>query len=516
MILGHAEYICCMFIRKNKNRSGSISIQIVQKQGRKNKILKSVGIAHTERELKLLQVIAKNEIIKLQGLQSLFIEEEDIIVDSFVDSLNNDQLQIVGPQLILGPVYNSIGYFQEQYDKYFKHLVLSRLVYPGSKLKTIKYLKRHFNIDVSVSTIYRYLDELDTSKRDNIKQITFEHTSKVLQGKVGVVFYDMTTLYFEASDEDDLRKIGYSKDGKHQHPQIMLGLLVGRNGYPLGYEIFEGNKSETKTLIPVLKTIQKRFKIKKPIVVADCALLSNINTQALQKEGYKYIIGGKIKNESQEIKDKILNLNVDQTTPKEINNQHGRLIVSYSSKRAKKDNFNRQRGLKRLEAKVKTGKLKKESINNRGYNKYLVLEGEMHIKIDYSKFEADQVWDGLKGYSTNTRLKRKKVIEVYGNLWMIEKAFRISKTDLKIRPIYHRVADRIEAHICICFAAYAVYKEFERQLQQNKMQISPEKAIEITKDIQQLTYQLPKSRKIKTKILKLNEEQEKLLKITKS
>lgn len=505
-----------MFIRKNMNRSGSISVQIAQKHGRKNKILKTVGIAHTERELKLLIIIAKNEMIKLQGLQTLFIEEEDLIVDSFVDCLSNNQLQIIGPQLILGTIYDSIGYVQESDDKYFKHLVLSRLVYPGSKLKTIQYLQRHYNLYVSVHTLYRYLDELDASKRDNIQQITFEHTSKVLHGKIGVVFYDMTTLYFEASYEDDLRKIGYSKDGKHQHPQIMLGLLVGKNGYPLGYEIFEGNKSETKTLIPVLKAIQKRFRIKKPIVVADCALLSNKNIQALEKEGYKYIIGGKIKNECQEIKDQILCLDVDQTSPKEIKNQHGRLIVSYSSKRAKKDKFNRKKGLKRLEVKVKSGKLKKESINNRGYNKYLILEGEMHIKIDYLKFEADQVWDGLKGYSTNTIMKKEKIIDVYSNLWMIEKAFRISKTDLKIRPIYHRIADRIEAHICICFAAYAVYKELERKLQQNKMQISPEKAIDLIKDMQQLTYQLPISKEIKSKILNLNEDQEKLLKIAKS
>lgn len=502
-----------MFIRKNRNRSGSISVQIVQKHGRQNKILKNVGIAQTERDLKLLLIIAKDKMTKMQGLQSLFVEEEDLIIESFVDGLDNNQLQIIGPQLILGAIYNSIGFPLEQDDKYFKHLVLSRLVYPGSKLKTTKYLKRHYNLDVSVHTLYLYLDELDASKRENIQHITFNHTSKVLRGKIGVIFYDMTTLYFEASDEDDLRKIGYSKDGKHQHPQIMLGLLVGRNGYPLSYEIFEGNKSETKTLIPVLKAFEGRFKIKKPIVVADCALLSKKNILALKTEGYKYIIGGKIKNEPQEIKDQILCLDVNKKSPKEIKNQHGRLIVSFSSKRAKKDKFNRQRGLKRLEAKIKSGKMKKENLNNRGYNKYLVLEGEMQVKIDYSKFNADQVWDGLKGYSTNTRISKEKVIETYSNLWLIEKAFRISKTDLRIRPIYHRITDRIEAHICICFAAYSVYKELERRLYQYKMPITPEKAIDLVKDIQQLTYQLPKSKKIKTKIFNLDEIQQKLLEV---
>jgi len=500
-----------MFIRKNRNRSGSISIQIAQKVGRKNKILKTIGTAHTEREEQLLVTIAHNEMEQLQGLQSLFVEQEDIIIESFVNSLYNDQLQIVGPQLILGFLYNKIGLPPIESDKFFKHLVIARLVYPGSKLKTNQYLQRHHNIEVSTQTVYRYLDELDQAKQDEFQRTIFNRTKTVLKGNIGVVFYDMTTLYFEASDEDDMRKIGYSKDGKHQHPQIMLGLLVGKNGYPISYHIFQGNTSETKTLIPVLESFQSKFNIKKPIIVADCALLSDKNIQILVENGYQYIIGGKVKNEAQEIKQKILSLNIEANEPVEIQNKYGRLIVSYSEKRAKKDAFNRKRGLSRLEKKVKTGKLNKESINNRGYNKYLVLEGDMNIMIDYEKFEADQVWDGLKGYSTNTILEPNQIIETYRNLWIIEKAFRISKTDLKVRPIYHRVFDRIKAHISICFAAYAVYKELERKLAENQVRISPEKAIELTKDMQQLTYRLPKSKQLKTKLLNLSENQKKLV-----
>lgn len=514
--MGHAGYICLMFIRKNKNRSGTVSIQIVQKSGRKNKVVKTVGIAKTDREEQLLMVIAKNEIEKLQGLYSLFHEHDDLVIESFVDGLSNNQLQIVGPQLVLGGIYDRIRLPSEDVDKYFKHLVISRLVYPGSKLKTIKYLQRHYGLDVSIQTIYRYLDQLDTQRQHEIQQKVFEHTKKVLRGKIGVVFYDMTTLYFEASDEDDIRKIGYSKDGKHQHPQIMLGLLVGSNGYPIGYEIFQGNTSETKTLIPVLEVFQQRFGIDKPIVVADCALLSETNIQTLKRQGYKYILGGKIKNEAQQIQEKILQLDIEPDKPAEIQNKYGRLIISYSERRAKKDAFNRQRGLKRLETKVKSGKLKKENINNRGYNKYLVLEGDVKVKIDYDKFNADQAWDGLKGYSTNTGLTPNQVIENYNNLWFIEKAFRISKTDLKVRPVYHRVLDRIQAHICICFVAYAVYKELERELISAQIGFSAEKAIEMTKDMQQITYWLPKSKQLKNKLLNLNEDQTRLLQLVKS
>jgi transposase len=187
------------------------------------------------------------------------------------------------------------------------------------------------------------------------------------------------------------------------------------------------------------------------------------------------------------------------------------LIISYSSKRAYNDKKNRDKGLKRLEKRVASGKLNKDHINNRGYNKYLTLTGEIIVTIDYKKYNADSVWDGLKGYVTNTHLSRKDVITNYSQLWHVEKAFRISKTDLRIRPIYHRIKERIEAHICICFTAYALYKELERLLKLNNIELSPEKAIEQIKEIRQLRYTLPKSRQTKTKILGPTEIQKQLL-----
>jgi len=448
---------------------------------------------------------------RLQGLQPLFREHDDLVVDNFVNSIANDHLKIVGTELILGKIYRKIGFPDDGCPNYFKNLVLSRLVYPGSKLKTVDYFRQHLNTDVSVYTVYRFLDELNSQLKPTIEQISFEHTKKLLKGRIGVVFYDMTTLYFEASDEDDFRVTGFSKDGKHQHPQIMIGLLVSNHGYPIGYQVFEGNTSETKTLIPIIEAFQKRFDINKPIIVADAALLSKKNISALKEKGYKYILGARLKNESEDMKAKVLALKVEESRPKEVKSENGRLIVSFSSKRAHNDKKNRERGLKRLEKRVKSGKLTKEHINNRGYNKYLELSGEVNITIDYQKFEADGAWDGLKGYITDTHLSRKKVIGNYGQLWQIEKAFRISKTDLRIRPIYHRLKDRIEAHICICFTAYAIYKELERLLKKNQIELSAEKAIEQIKEIRQLWYVLPKSRQVKTKILKPTETQSLLL-----
>lgn len=490
-----------MFIRKNPNRSGSVSIQILAKINGRNKVIKTVGCAKTDREEKLLMLLANTELERLQGMQSLFVEQEDLVIDNFVESLSNDSLRIVGPELVLGKIYDKIGFPTAGCCKYFKNLVLCRLVYPGSKLKTVDYFKRHLNLDVSVYSIYRFLDELQSTYKAQIEQISFEHTKKILRGKIGVVFYDMTTLYFEASEEDDFRVTGFSKDGKHQQPQIMIGLLVSQQGYPIGYQIFEGNTSETKTLIPVLESFQEKFDFDKPAIIADAALLSQKNIDALEAGGYEYILGGRLKNETDSIKEKVLKLKVEEGNPKELPISNGRLVVTYSSKRARNDKKNRDKGLKRLEKKVISGKLSKKHINNRGYNRYLKLTGDINITIDYEKFNADTVWDGLKGYVTNTRLPKKQVVSNYAQLWHVEKAFRISKTDLRIRPIYHRIKNRIEAHICTCFTAYTIYKELERLLLKNNIDLSPEKAINEIKEIRQIQYVLPKSQKVKTKIL---------------
>ena len=321
----------------------------------------------------------------------------------------------------------------------------------------------------------------------------------------------MTTLYFEASDEDDLRKTGFSKDGKHTNPQILIGLLVGLGGYAIGYDIFEGNTYEGHTLIPFLESISRKFNLKKPVVVADSGLLSEKNTNALQKGKYKYIIGARLKNEPEEIQEKILSKEYKDGMCYVIRkDKNQRLIINYSEQRARKDYYNRKKGLSRLEKNLKSGKLTKSHINNRGYNKYLQLDGKVDIKIDYQKFEQDAQWDGLKGYLTNTKLKTDAILENYKNLFHIERAFRMSKTDLRIRPIYHRLRHRIEAHICISFAAYTVYKELERVLKEEKSSISLKTASEITHNMYQITYQLPESKHIKSTLLKMDPQQREL------
>ena len=502
-----------MFLRKLKNRSGSISIQIISKAHGKYKVIKTIGSGTSEQELEKLWFLGKQELERLSKQSNIFTSEQDTLVEQAMESLANASIRTVGPELIFGRIYESIG-FNKLEEELFRHLVIARLAFPLSKLKTVEYLYRYQGIHLNIDAVYRFLDKLNRQLKTKVEQIAFAHTQKVLNGHLSVVFYDMTTLYFEASDEDDLRKTGFSKDGKHQNPQIYLGLLVGKGGYAIGYDIFEGAIYEGHTLIPFLENITSRFNLGKPIIIADAGLLTKDNLKALEDEHYQYIIGARIKNEAEQIKQKILAKKWgDGKVAHMRKDDHTKLIVAYSQKRAAKDEHNRNRGLKRLEKQVKAGRLTKSKINNKGYNKYLKLQGKINIEIDYEKFETDKAWDGLKGYITNTRLSGKQVIENYNNLWHIEKAFRMSKTDLRIRPIYHRLRHRIEAHICIAFTAYSIYKELERTLYLERSTLSLKTAVELTKNMYQITYMLPKSRHTKSKLLKMDDQQAELYQI---
>jgi transposase len=499
-----------MFVRKKKNKSGRISVQIISKAGGKYKVVKTVGSSDNARAVENMFLQAHHLIPALTGQQVLGLEtESDKQIERFVDTLANTHIRVIGPELILGSLFDRIG-FNIFPDDLFRHLVISRLAYPGSKLKTIDYLQRYKNIFVSSDRIYRFLDELQSKYKERVEKISFEHTKNVLNGHITVIFYDMTTLYFEAEDEDDLRKIGFSKDGKFQQPQIMIGLLVGENGYPIGYDIFEGNIFEGHTFLPILETIGKKYDFPKPIVVADAGLLSKDNIEKLRVNGYTFIIGARVKNETEATKNEILEQagSLKDGTGIKIEQPGGaKLIVTCSLKRARKDKYNREKGLKKLRQQIRSGKLTKQHINNRGYNKFLTISGKVKITIDEKRIKADERWDGLKGYITNTKLSVDNVVKNYTQLWQVEKAFRISKTDLKIRPIYHRLKRRIEAHICIAFTAYAIYKELERLLNNHRAGFSTARAIELTQNMYEMAYQLPNSQKQKTKYLKMDDEQ---------
>jgi len=280
-----------MFIRKKKNKSGSISIQIIQKINRSNKVLRTIGSSNDPDEIERLYQKALYEMPRLYGA-TLF----DIVKEPKISELSNDSIRVIGPEIVFGAIYDKIG-FNALKEPFLRDLVISRITHPGSKLKLTEYLRDTGKSDTSVYSIYRFLDKLNNKLKQKIEDISYQHTKDLLGGTINVVFYDMTTIYFESSQPDDLRIAGFSKEGKHQNPQILLGLLVGKNGYPIGYEIFEGNTFEGHTLIPVIERYSKRFELQKPIVVADAGLLTNSNINLLRESGYQFILGARIKNE---------------------------------------------------------------------------------------------------------------------------------------------------------------------------------------------------------------------------
>ncbi|NLB27043.1 MAG: IS1634 family transposase [Bacteroidales bacterium] len=499
-----------MFIRKLKSKNGKTYIQVVDKSSGRYKVLKSFGSFESDSDKAILIDKAQKWINQYSGNQEFDFSNSNKPVQKLIDSIIG--LNRIGYDLLLGDIFNEIG-FNKIGDEIFKQLVLCRIAYPRSKLKTTEYLNRYKQINWSEDQVYRYLDKLYSSQKQLVQRLSYEHTLKILKNRISVVFYDVTTLYFEIDQEDDLRKTGFSKEGKHQNPQIVLGLLVSKNAYPLAYDIFEGNKFEGHTMLPVIDAFKAKYNLQQLAIIADSGLLSKSNIKELQVKGYEFILGARIKNETDAIKKKILALNLKNGESAVIKKNDLRLIISFSEERAKKDRYNREKGLRRLEKRIKTGRLTKSSINNRGYNKFLKLEGEIIITIDKEKIEQAGKWDGLKGYLTNAKLDKDQIIENYRHLWMIEKAFRISKTDLKIRPIYHRLQRRIEAHICISFTAYKVYKELERQLKIKKAGISPERAIEIAESIFELQIKMPQNGQIMSKILLLTEEQKYLASI---
>lgn len=497
-----------MYVRQKRNKSGLVSVQVIDKSHGKYKVAKTVGAAIEQADILKLEAEARRWIKQETKLVELDFDQADMLFEQFIEGIT--QVRVSGIELLLGKLFDSIG-FNKIEDELFRKLVLARLCYPVSKLKTTDYLRRYEGYETNEDKIYRYLDKLYNTQKRTVQQISYSHTLSILDNDISVVFYDVTTVYFEIQQEDELRKPGFSKDGKHENPQIVLGLLVGLGGYPLAYEIYKGNKFEGDTMLPVINLFRRKYKIKKLVVVADAGLLSNKNIASLQQSKYEYILGARLKNETAVIKKQILALKLPNGGSSIIKKDElNYLIVSYSEARAKKDNINREKGIRKLEKHIKTNKLTKAQINNKGYNKFLKMEGEISVTLDTSKVATDKQWDGLKGYITNTTLSKEEVIENYKQLWQIEKAFRIAKTDIKIRPVYHHLQHRIEAHICIAFVAYKVYKELERKLKELKAGISPEKAIEIAKTIYSIKVVKPSSKEIFEKVLLLNDEQKNL------
>lgn len=492
-----------MFVRKKKNQSGVVSIQIIDKGKGRYHVVKTIGSSDDATTIESLYHKGKKWISSYLGEQDIFEVHDKAIEERQVTEYllsNIENILLNGTQLILNKVFKLTG-FDSIEDEIFRQLVIARLSQPMSKAATVEYLKSHFDEDAKLHRIYRYLDKLYNTQQEKIQQISIKHTQRILGGKIGLLFYDVTTLYFEADNGDELRETGFSKDGKHNQPQVVLGLLVSKDGYPLSYSIFNGSQYEGYTMLPVVEDFIQRYNLSDFIVVADSGLMSQKNIAFLETGNYKYIIGARIKNESNEIKKWILSLSKQDGAFYETSKSTSRLIVGYSENRAKKDRHNREKGVRRLEKAYRSGNITKENINKRGYNKFLELSNNVKVSINQDKIEQDEKWDGLKGYLTNTELSAKDVYEQYCGLWVIERAFRITKGTIEMRPMFHFTPKRIEAHVCICFVAYKVYKELERILKITNINMSVDKILDIAKTITTIKIKLPISGNTLTKTM---------------
>ena len=458
-----------MFVRKKKNRSGTVSVVIADKSSGKFKELKTIGVSSDSDEIARLEIKARQWIDEYSGQLTLDFDENAQALQEVKSTIARIERTLQSmPQFILGHIYDRIG-FGAIGDSILRHLVIARICHPQSKVATVAYLKSYFDEDVRLHNIYRYMDTLYNTQREKVQQISVEHTLRILGGRIGIVFYDVTTLYFESTPQpdDELRQAGFSKDGNMAESQIVLGLLVSQDGYPMSYSIFNGSQYEGRTMIPIIDDFVQRFKLTDFIVVADSGLMNTKNVELLESAGYRYILGAKIRNESPKIKDWILT--IDRTDGNIIEcrkNDSQRLIVSYSNARAKKNAWNRNKGVERLRKAYAKGTLTKENVNKRGYNKFLEISKDITVSINEEKIAEDC-------------------------LWVAERAFRIGKGTLEMRPMFHFTEKRIEAHICICFVAYKVYKELERVTRELGMKMSVDKVLEIAKTITTLKIRLP-------------------------
>jgi transposase len=373
-----------------------------------------------------------------------------------------------------------------------KLMIAERINEPSSKRQNHFNQCEYIGFDtlIELHQFYRTLD-LVQEQEDTIKEHLYKQQSSMFSGVLDVVFYDVTTLYFDSQieTEESIRQKGYSKDGKAQKTQIVLGILVDKLRNPVTYNVYPGNTYEGETMIDALKELQKKYKIDQVVVVADSGMIDKENRQFMVDKEIDYIIGDRIKNLGKEITEQLLNRELHQQLGEqenaitfiEVNYKERRLICTYSAKRAAKDAFERQKLIDKANAWLSTPSKYKQA-KKKGAGRFITSDEDgMPIGLNLEQIKADEKFDGFKAISTTTDLAVEEILSKYKDLFEVEHAFRTLKSQLEIRPMFHWTDERIKGHICMCFIAYAFlnytrnkadmqYSEIIRAL--DKMQVS--------------------------------------------
>lgn len=431
------------FIRKVKTSSGATAIQIAHKRyGRISKI-EHIGSAHTTEELEVLLSLAKNKMLSNQ--RSLFDEPESEVIIGLQQSFSTLLFDVLTKQ------YNQLG-FDTLHDLDFTYLCIARLVEPTSKLDSLRVL-----LDLGITTTSRdkiydcLVRVIKKDYRTQISKLCFTHASK---NGISLLLYDVTTLYFEIQKEDEFRKPGMSKE-RRLEPQIIVGLLVDQSGFPLSVNSFEGNKAETKTILPMIDAFKRQHNLADVTVVADAAMLSSDNLQALSRAGYHYIVGSRLQKipydiaEYQKSGEKFSD---NQIITTQLDGQ--RIIYQYREKRASLDRKNIEKQIAKAQ-KIITNQAATSKA------KFLTIKAK-EKKLNQALIDKAHALAGIKGYVTNLNAEDDKIISYYHQLFNVEASFRMAKSDLKARPIFHRKQEAIEAHLTIVLAAMAVGRTIEQ------------------------------------------------------
>lgn len=444
-----------LYLRTTKTSSDATAVQVVRYANRKRIIVKHIGSAHTSKDLASLKQTARNWIEQETHQQRLFPQDTKPSFTPIEKCVYLDTRY----SFIYEVLFRLLRLFQ--FDKLnnqlLLNLVIMRIIRPLSKLESLEYLSGMFGIIYKRGKLYQEIAFFPTFK-NAVEKKTVTFAKQHLSFDFSIVFYDVTTLYFETfkEDEEAFRKPGFSKDNKANQPQIVIGLIVTREGFPVSYEVFAGNTFEGKTFIPTIVKFKKEHDVKNLTVVADAAMISFPNVQSLITNNLSYIVGARTANlKLDQIRKVNQELRQIDGASARIETERGLLVCDFSLKRYLKDKREMEKQIDKAERLLQDNDVFKRT-------KFIKTESKIKQSLNGSLIEKTKLLLGIKGCYTNlVKESDETIISQYHNLWHVELAFRIAKSDLAMWPIYHFKKQTIEAHILICFMALSVCKYME-------------------------------------------------------
>lgn len=478
-------------MRRVKTASGATAVQIVHKRGRRVLSIEHIGSAHTDDELALLLQVAEE---RLHGGQ-LALELDGVGTGAGGASAVVEGTSSLILWDVLNSLYDDLG-LDRLGDEAFRALVLGRVIEPTSKADTVRVLTEIGIASPHRVTFMRCLKRVvERDYRAVIAQACHRHATR--GGGLAVVLYDVTTLHFEVEREDQLRKVGMCKERRVDR-QVTVGLLTTANGFPLEIDLFAGNKAETKTLIPVLTRFRDRHQADDLVVVADAGMLSAANLLALEDNGFRFIVGSKTSKIPYELEAHVerhgnhlpdgATIETTRRMGTGTKARDRRVVYQYTFTRAQHDNRAINAMVERAE-KVAAGErpLKKDRF---------VTFTDSTTSVNWDLVERARSLIGIKGYVTNidpTVMDGAAVVAAYHDLYQVERSFRMTKSDLAARPVFHRLEDSIQAHLTVVFTALAISREAQARsgLSINKIlkTLRPLRSATVTIGTQQVTAQ---------------------------